>query len=81
MEINFEMFFCCVIIFLTKHLKNSLRLVEGVNMKKVEPCFNMKGKLVLVSAMTSNKSGIGKTTISIGLADGLSKIGKKLEKT
>ncbi len=29
------------------------------------------GKLILVSAMTSNKTGIGKTTISIGLADAL----------
>ncbi len=36
-----------------------------------------KGKLVLVSAMTSNKTGIGKTTISIGLADALNKIGCK----
>ena len=34
------------------------------------------GKLVLVSAMTSNKSGIGKTTISIGLADALNELGK-----
>ena len=46
-------------------------------MKKVEPCFETKGKLILVSAMTSNKSGIGKTTISIGLADALNQIGKK----
>ena len=44
-------------------------------MKKIEPCFNCDGKLVLVSAMTSNKSGIGKTTVSIGLADALNQIG------
>ena len=46
-------------------------------MKKVEPCFDNGGKLILVTAMTSNKSGIGKTTISIGLADALNQIGKK----
>ena len=36
-----------------------------------------KGKLVLVTAMTPTKQGDGKTTISIGLADGLRQIGKK----
>ena len=46
-------------------------------MIKVEPCFEGTGKLILVSAMTSNKTGIGKTTISIGLADALNKIGHK----
>lgn len=35
------------------------------------------GKLVLVTAMTSNASGIGKTTISIGLADALNAQGHK----
>ena len=44
-------------------------------MAKIEPSFNMGGKLILVSAMTSNKSGIGKTTVSIGLADALNQIG------
>ena len=34
-------------------------------------------KLILVTAMTPTKQGDGKTTISIGLADGLRKIGKK----
>nr|MBQ4320041.1 formate--tetrahydrofolate ligase [Clostridia bacterium] len=36
-----------------------------------------KGKLVLVTAMSPTKFGIGKTTVSIGLADALSKLGKK----
>lgn len=35
------------------------------------------GKLILVSAITPTKAGIGKTTVSIGLALGLNKIGKK----
>lgn len=36
-----------------------------------------KGKLILVTAITATKSGIGKTTVSIGLALGLNRIGKK----
>lgn len=35
------------------------------------------GELVLVTAMTSNKSGVGKTTVSIGLADAMNKLGEK----
>ncbi len=46
-------------------------------MTKIDPVFNPKGKLVLVSAITSNKTGIGKTTISIGLADALNMLDKK----
>ena len=36
-----------------------------------------KSNLILVTAITATKAGIGKTTASIGLALGLSKIGKK----
>ncbi len=36
-----------------------------------------RAKLILVTAMTPTKQGDGKTTISIGLADGLRQIGKK----
>ena len=35
------------------------------------------GKLILVTAITPTPLGEGKTTISIGIADGLAKIGKK----
>ncbi len=35
------------------------------------------GKLILVTALTPTPAGEGKSTISIGLADGLQKIGKK----
>lgn len=38
---------------------------------------NKNGKLILVTAVNPTPLGEGKTTISIGLADGLSKIGKK----
>ena len=38
---------------------------------------NLQGKLVLVTAMSPTPLGEGKTTISIAIADGLRKIGKK----
>ena len=37
-----------------------------------------KGKLVLVTAINPTASGEGKTTVSIGLADGMSRLGKKV---
>ena len=36
-----------------------------------------RGKLILVTAITATKAGIGKTTVSIGLALGLNAIGRK----
>ena len=39
---------------------------------------NMDGKLVLVTAITPTPAGEGKTTTTIGLADGLKKIGKNV---
>lgn len=47
-------------------------------MQKINPQFNENGKLILVTAMTSNKYGIGKTTVSIGLADALNQMGKNV---
>lgn len=38
---------------------------------------NPQGKLILVTAMSPTKFGEGKTTMAIGLADGLNSIGKK----
>ena len=35
------------------------------------------GKLILVTAITPTPAGEGKTTTSVGLSDGLNKIGKK----
>lgn len=37
-----------------------------------------KSKLILVTAITPNKAGVGKTTTSVGLADGLHKLNKKV---
>ena len=39
--------------------------------------FNPRSKLVLVTAINPTASGEGKTTVSIGLADGMTKLGKK----
>lgn len=36
-----------------------------------------KSKLILVTSITATKAGIGKTTVSVGLALGMAKIGKK----
>ena len=37
-----------------------------------------KSKLILVTAITATKAGIGKTTVSVGLALGLNRIGKRV---
>ncbi len=45
-----------------------------IDLKKVNP----RSKLVLVTAINPTASGEGKTTVSIGLADGMAKLGKKV---
>ena len=40
--------------------------------------FRPKAKLILVTAINPTASGEGKTTVSIGLADGMSRLGKKV---
>lgn len=45
-----------------------------LSVNKVEP----KGKLILVTAINPTSAGEGKTTVSIGLADGLNEIGKSV---
>ncbi len=53
----------------------------GRYIAKVEPrCFKERpscAKLVLVTAMTPTPAGEGKTTVSVGLADGMNFIGKR----
>ena len=46
--------------------------IHLINEKKVA-----KSNLILVTAITPTKAGIGKTTVSIGLSLGLNKLGKK----
>ena len=45
-----------------------------INVKKLAP----KAKLILVTAINPTASGEGKTTVSIGLADGMARLGKKV---
>ena len=48
-----------------------------VPLSLIDPEKVAKSKLILVTAITATKAGIGKTTVSVGLALGLNKIGKK----
>ena len=48
-----------------------------VDYKFLNDCPNPDGKLILVTAIPPTPAGEGKTTTSVGLADGLRKIGKK----
>ncbi len=50
-----------------------------ISLKEMQECKNKEnGKLILVTAINPTPLGEGKTTISIGLADGLKRIGKKV---
>ena len=47
--------------------------INQFDKEKIDGC-----KLILVTAITPTKAGIGKTTTSVGLSDGLNKLGKKV---
>ena len=49
-----------------------------INITKFDEQKIAKSKLILVTAITPNKAGVGKTTTSVGLADGLHKLNKKV---
>ena len=54
------------------------RHIAKINLEYVNTLKNNKdGKLILVTAITPTPAGEGKTTTSVGLSDGLNKIGKK----
>ena len=54
------------------------RHIAKINMEYIDTLKNKKdGKLILVTAITPTPAGEGKTTTSVGLSDGLNKIGKK----
>lgn len=60
-------------------LKNKDLLFYGNNCAKI--CKKVKekeAKLILVTSINPTKAGEGKTTVSIGLADALSRLGKKV---
>mgnify|MGYP003311628221 CR=1 FL=1 len=51
------------------------RYIAKVSRQLVDEEKVKKSKLILVTAITATKAGIGKTTVSVGLALGLNKIG------
>lgn len=50
--------------------------IAKVDLSQIDEEKIKKHHLILVTAITPNKAGVGKTTVSIGLALGLNKIGK-----
>ena len=54
--------------------KISIKYLDEINK---EERFKEDGKLILVTSINPTPLGEGKTTVSIAIADGLSKIGKK----
>ncbi len=54
------------------------RHIAKINFGYIEKLKKKKdGKLILVTAITPTPAGEGKTTVSVGLSDGINKIGKK----
>ena len=54
------------------------RHIAKINLEYIEKLKdNDDGKLILVTAITPTPAGEGKTTVSVGLSDGINKIGKK----
>ena len=59
-----------------KYLEHYGRYKAKIDLSLLSDTKRPDGKLVLVTAMTPTPAGEGKTTTTIGLADGLSRIGK-----
>ena len=53
------------------------RHIAKINLEYLSTLKEENGKLILVTAITPTPAGEGKTTTSVGLNDGLNKIGKK----
>ena len=60
-----------------EHINNYGRYIAKVDEKLIDEEKVKKNNLILVTAITPTKAGIGKTTVSIGLALGLNRLGKK----
>lgn len=61
----------------SKYLEKYGQFKTKISSEKVFRRENGKGKLIMVTAMSPTPAGEGKTTTSIGLADALSRLGKK----
>ncbi|WP_300725420.1 formate--tetrahydrofolate ligase [uncultured Bacteroides sp.] len=64
---------CCIP---TEELEPYGRYIAKVPVKLIDKEKINKSNLILVTSITPTKAGIGKTTVSVGLALGLNKIGK-----
>ena len=54
------------------------RHIAKINLEYIDKLKDKEnGKLILVTAITPTPAGEGKTTVSVGLSDGINKIGKK----
>lgn len=60
-----------------KYLEQYGNYKAKIDLSILKENHNPDGKLILVTAITPTPAGEGKTTTSIGLADGMRKIGKK----
>ncbi|MBR2360430.1 MAG: formate--tetrahydrofolate ligase [Bacteroidaceae bacterium] len=60
-----------------KGIENYGRYIAKVDEKLIDNERVAKSNLILVTAITPTKAGIGKTTVSIGLSLGLKKLGKR----
>ncbi|MDR1743092.1 MAG: formate--tetrahydrofolate ligase [Dysgonamonadaceae bacterium] len=58
-------------------VQNYGRYMAKIPLKLINPEKVRRSNLILVTAITPTKTGIGKTTVSVSLAMGLNKIGKK----
>lgn len=58
-------------------LENYGKYIAKIPLKYIDNKKAEKSNLILVTSVSPTKAGIGKTTVSIGLALGLNKIGKK----
>lgn len=61
----------------TEKLQPYGKYIAKVDLSQIDEEKIKNHNLILVTAITPNKAGVGKTTVSIGLALGLNKIGKK----
>ena len=59
----------------TEHIERYGKYIAKLPLHLIDP--KRKGRLVLVTAITATRAGIGKTTVSIGLGLGLNAIGKR----
>ncbi len=61
-----------------KYVENYGKYKAKIDLSLLNESDRKEGKLILVTAITPTPAGEGKTTTTIGLADGLSKIGKNV---